>query len=326
MTAAAAVTAVLVARTTHADERSTAEELFQLGRSAVDAGDVARGCQMLEQSLKLENTLGTLLNVALCHEKLGRLATAWGEFRAVEQRSLGANPPATARAVFAREHAEALRPRLSRLHITVDPHAEVPRIVVRVDGVETERALWAAGIPVDPGERVIAATAPGKLPVELRVTVPDTPTEVSATIPVLADAPLPPAVPSAEDPRTVEAVASARARRAAGYVTGGIGLGFVAAGAVFGGLALGARDDASCAAPCYATVPDAARGTIPNPELLRAEDAYGRANVFANLSTGGFALGAVGVAVGLYLVLTAHAPPRSAVALFPSVSGVAGRF
>lgn len=302
-----------------ADERTTsAEELFVRGREAMDRGDLPRACELLEASLKQEDTLGTLLNVAICHEKLGRLATAWGEFRAVEQRALRGIPPATARATFAHEHAEALRPRLAKLRVTIDPRVDSRRLEVRVDGVIQSPELWELGFPADAGERVVRASSPGKIAVERRVNILNGPTEATVAIPLLEDAPVT-ADPTIEDKaRALEVLAGARARRSAGFVTGGVGLAFIAAGATFGALALAARTQVNrCGDPCYSTVPDAGQREVRNPALTDASAAYDRGTVFANLSTGAFALGAVGVGVGLYLVLTTT--PRRARAGTPSV-------
>src|SRR6185436_12399932 len=63
-----------------AADKSLATQLFKEGRALVDQGKVAEGCRKLEESQRLDPGGGTLLNVALCHEKEGRTATAWAEF------------------------------------------------------------------------------------------------------------------------------------------------------------------------------------------------------------------------------------------------------
>src|SRR4029079_4432145 len=131
-------------------------------------------------SLKLEDTLGTLLNVALCHEAMGRVASAWGEFRAVEQRALRSVPPQTGRVELARQHAEALLPKVSRLHISLDPKIDARVVEVRVDGALLVTEALSEGTPFDAGKRTIRASAPGKLPAELSVDVPSGPSTTIA--------------------------------------------------------------------------------------------------------------------------------------------------
>jgi hypothetical protein len=306
------------------DERASAEELFQRGRQAMDKKDYPRACELLEASLKLEDTLGTLLNVALCHEAVGRVATAWGEFRAVEQRALRSIPPQTGRVDFARQHAEGLQPKLARLKVVLDPKIDARVVEIRVDGKLMATEALVEGTPADPGKRVVHASAPKKLPVDLTIEITPGPATVSLNIPALVDAPAPVAAPAAASARDVEAALAARGRRVAGFVTGGIGLGFVVAGGVFGALALASQGNAGCAETvvqgqhgCFTTVRDASGREQPNAELQRAQSAYDRASVFANLSTAGFVLGAIGVGVGLYLVLTAKVPQQRAALVGP---------
>ena len=62
-------------------EESDAARLFREGRALVVDGRFAEACPKLEQSQRLEPRLGTQLNIAFCHEQLGKLATAWSGFQ-----------------------------------------------------------------------------------------------------------------------------------------------------------------------------------------------------------------------------------------------------
>src|SRR5687767_4595561 len=62
---------------------AAAEQLFTQARDLFDAGDYAAACPRFEASYKLDPALGTLLNLATCHERLGALASAWGRYREV---------------------------------------------------------------------------------------------------------------------------------------------------------------------------------------------------------------------------------------------------
>jgi len=312
---------VVVPSLAHADERSgariSAEELFQQGKAAMLKKDFPRACNLLADSLRAEDTLGTLLNLAICHEESGKVASAWSEFRAVEQRALAANPPQVPRAEYARQHADALRERLSRLRVVVAEGADVPGIMLRVDGVEQVKSLWDSGIPVDPGKRLVRIDAPGKKPFEVEAVVDDEKLVVTLKIPPLDDAPKDAVGPagSGTDVAALDAYAAARARRTTGFVVGGIGLAFMATGAVFGGLAFSAKGDADkCVDP-----------GCPNPSsnvsLQDAKTAYDNAKTYALLSNIGFGVGVLGAGVGAYLVLTSKVGP-SKVSVVPGLGTI----
>ena len=106
-----------------AQDRASAEELFQLGKGAMARHELLKACNYFQASLTAEFALGTLLNLAICHEQAGKIASAWAEYRTLEDRSRQETPPQLDRAQFAHDHAEALRPRLSRVRIVVSPEA-----------------------------------------------------------------------------------------------------------------------------------------------------------------------------------------------------------
>jgi tetratricopeptide (TPR) repeat protein len=83
---------VLAATAAPADAQpAEAEELFQEGRALVDAGQIERACNKFEASHRLDPSVGTLLNLGDCRERLGQVATAWATFLAAESlaRQLG---------------------------------------------------------------------------------------------------------------------------------------------------------------------------------------------------------------------------------------------
>src|SRR5262249_32964060 len=57
-----------------------AESLFREARRLVDAGRYAQACEKFSASQKLDPAVGTLLNLGLCYEKIGRTAAAWATY------------------------------------------------------------------------------------------------------------------------------------------------------------------------------------------------------------------------------------------------------
>ena len=308
------VAVALAAPSARADRTSEAEDLFRRAKGLIAQNKHAEACPLLEESYRLERARGTLLNLALCHEQVGKTSAAWGEFRRVEQEERASGAPNESRVQLAREHADKLQPRVSRLKVVVPPASRAPGLVVKVDGESKGEPLWA-GVPVDPGTHVVEATAPNKKPMILKVKVDDEGVLVGVTIPVLADAPVAapaPAQAGGANLEAVEAYASNRARRTTGFVIGGIGLATLAAGAAFGVAAIINDSDAKKCSPCT-------RGTA---EATASDQSTDRAFVFANISNVTLPLGVLGTAVGAYLVLSAG--PSHTVALAPLTRAHAG--
>ena len=307
---AALVVAMLgIAPHARADRITDAEDLFRRAKALVAQGKHQEACPLLAESYKLDPGMGTLLNLALCHEQVGKTASAWGEFRAVEQQARAATPPNESRARLAREHSDKLQPRLSRLRILVPPAARAPGLVIKIDGEEKTEGLWASGIAVDPGTRVVEASAPHKRTATTKVKIDDEGVVQNVQLAPLDDAPQ--AAPSAGggDAESVEEYAASRARRTTGYVVGGLGIAVLAAGAAFGIAAvINDKEAKRCSAPCYRNGPDGEA----------SDQATDRALVFANVANVTVPLGALGVLAGVYLVLTAG--PTKKVAVLPRAS------
>jgi tetratricopeptide (TPR) repeat protein len=295
-------------RSARADAIADAETLFRRAKALMAENKAEEACPLFKESYRLDPGQGTLLNLALCHEQTGRVASAWGEFRAVEQQARLAVPPRTDRAEMARLHAEKLEPRVARIEIIVAPDVRVTGFVVKIDGEEKAPALWS-GVPADPGPHTIEVSAPHKKSRAIDARIDGVRPLVSVKIAPLEEAPAPveSAATGAADLDKAEQYASNRARRTTGYVVGAIGLTTLAASAVFGIAAIINDDDAKKCSPC-AVGPDADASN-------RATD---RALVFANVSNVTLPIGLLGTALGAYLVLSAG--PTSKVSLQPSVS------
>jgi hypothetical protein len=152
---------VLGAATAHADP--AAEQLFRDGKELVAAGKLDEGCDKLQRSQDLEKRSGTLLNLADCREKQGRLTVAWEMF--LEAKSLAAQQGNELRVAEADRRIAAIVPRLAHLTVKLPPterrHAGT---VVLHDGIAMPPALYDVAAPVDPRTHVIEVRAPAYRP------------------------------------------------------------------------------------------------------------------------------------------------------------------
>jgi hypothetical protein len=233
------------------EDRALATALFNEARALLADGNVAPACRKLEESKRLDPLPGTLLNLAACHEKEGLLASAFAEFR--EARVLAERDHRDDRVTFADEHMRAIEPRISKLVIALA--SDTPDVRVTRDGTPLGRAAWGTRIPVDPGEHVIEASAPGKKAAHLVVTVGPDGDVQTVEIPPLADeAPAPPA-PALEASREAPPAAppALSGRRTAALAVAGVGLVGLGLGTAFGVRAIQKHDDpgAVCtSSPC----------------------------------------------------------------------------
>jgi hypothetical protein len=149
-------------------QSAEAEALFNDGRSLIKAGKLAAGCDKLAASERLESSVGTLLNLGDCREKLGKLASAWAAFRKAEAKARRTGGDDKRQAEAGRR-AALLEPRLSKLVIDVAERADGE--VVRRDGEIVDDAEWNTPLPVDPGRYTITAEAPGRQPWRTTVAI-----------------------------------------------------------------------------------------------------------------------------------------------------------
>lgn len=279
---------------------AVAQTLFDEGRALLDAGRYDEACEKLTLSQRLDPGAGTLLNLALCHEKQGGLATAWTEY--TEALALARRDRREDRITFAEEHIADLARRLPRMRIVVRDAASV---VVHLDDVVVDRVALGLAIPVNPGRHVVRATSTGKVPWmgELVVRAGES-TDVQ--VPELASSPL-----------TVES-SPASGRRTIGWTVAGVGGAAIVAGAVAGVVALDRNSQSSSLCPSE---------PCTNPDGVQASKDAVTAAWIAN---GAIAGGIVAVVVGTYLVLTSpssRAPTTKTVtALRPGFGGLAWTF
>src|SRR5690242_18727988 len=132
-----------------AETRAAADALFREGRALVKQGQFAAGCAKLEGSQNLDPAPGTLLALADCFEKDGRLASAWSTWNDAVVLSRQRNDKR--RQETAEKRAKALEGKLPKLQINVPTESAVEGLVVKRNDKLIESSIFGSAIPVDPG-------------------------------------------------------------------------------------------------------------------------------------------------------------------------------
>lgn len=309
-----------------ANDSAVATELFNAGRDLLKDGNVAAACPKLAESARLDPKVGTLARLAECEEHLGHLAAARGRW----QQALNlARSSGDARATHAEGELARIDKVVPKIEIVVsgDPPAG---LAVRLDDVELGPASLGVKLPVDPGHRMIRATAPGKKATAIEVDVRADGTVTRVVVPPLADdattpttAPPPPPLTTAtappSSPPASEPPPPSSPWRTIGLASAGVGLVAMGTGAVFGVIAKSKRDDSNAPGGCVKD--DCPAG---GPTQAR-RDAVSAGNTATMLFVIGGVLAAAGVTV--YLVAPSSSSSR-AVRVSPSVAGfdLEGRF
>lgn len=162
-----AVPSVARAQAPSPSDQRLAEALFDEGRTLMAAGKFAEACPKLAESERLDPGGGTLLNLALCHESEGKVATAQIELDAAKRQAQADKRPD--REKIATEHLAAIAPKIPKL--TVRVLKDEPTLEVKVDGAVLPKPAWGVPVATDPGKHVIEASAQWKVPVRLEADV-----------------------------------------------------------------------------------------------------------------------------------------------------------
>jgi hypothetical protein len=302
-----------------AGNAAIAEALFRHGRELLDAGKVSEACEKFAASQRADPALGTLLNLAACHEREGRTATAWSEFTDAYGQASSAHDK---RASYAQTRLVALEKTLYRVVIEVaEPPAD---LVVRLDGQPLGREALGTALPVNPGERTIEAQAAGRESWSRKLSVPKTAGQERVEIPALAAIAVPTAPPpvvekqpAGEMPLAVHVpIEPTPGRKLVGIGVAGAGVVAVGVGSIFGVKAMNRNDDSK--PHCQQNVCD--------PTGVKLND---DAKSAATVSTVLFGVGLAALGAGAWLFFSRPHDATTA-AVVPTDGGaavsVAGRF
>ncbi|MCS6898324.1 MAG: hypothetical protein RMJ98_05505 [Myxococcales bacterium] len=296
-------------------DQAAADQLFREGRQLMAEKKYAEACAKFEASQKMGPAMGTLLNLAVCHEAEGKLATAWGEFAQVEAAARrNGNKD---REEFARQHLKELEPRLPKLTVRVPPAVRKSGLVIRRNGQDLAEGAWSVALPIDPGVVKIEASAPGfqlwrgeltigekeTKEIEVPELIPEPrPEPTTSTAPI---APAPISSPSATHSIQRTALAPPTgwsATKTTGAILGGVGLLGLGVGAYFGLQAFSDREDSNARCPNMGGIEYCDRKGV---ELNNS------ARTAARLSNIGIGLGLLTLGAGAYLFFWESEAPQS---------------
>lgn len=273
-------------------DTALAEALFRDARTLMKDKKYAAACPKFEESYRLVAKLGTLLNLAACHDEQGKTGSAWGEYSKAITEAKAANEQE--RVLFAREKLDALEARLST--VIVEVSAPVAGIDVVIANNAIRKAAWGTPIPFDPGKHELVARAPGHQTFKKMIDVPPGPATTTETIPAL--------MPIAKEvAKPVEGEEDGGNTQATiGWVIGAIGLAGLGLGTGFG---------------VNTFIQDGNSNDHCDDSNLCDQDGVDLRNAAltsATISTIAFAVGGAAVAAGIIVVVTAPASPGLATA------------
>ncbi len=296
----AALVAVSPGALAQGRDATTAEVLFDEGREAVKAGDYPRACAKFRESNRLDPAPGTVLNLADCEERLGRVATAWTLYREVTQRV----PASDERHGIALARAKALAPKLPKLTVALALGSPVGTRVLR-DGVELGAAALETALPVDPGAHTIVVEAPGRQKSSRQVSL----SEAQSERVVVSAGPKASGAPGADRPK------ASNSKRTWGWVLTGVGAAGLSVGTVTGLMVLGEkrRVDDNC---------------DPDKRCNQTGmDAVDSGRTLGTVSGASFIVGGLALAGGVFLLVSgSEKQPETALQLGPGWVGAVRRF
>jgi hypothetical protein len=144
----------------------TADRLFAEGKALLGS-DLLQACGKFKESMGYNPAaIGTLMNVALCDEKLGRVASAVAKF--VEARDRATEQGLAEHVRVAEQHIAVLAPEIPHLTIKLTERIADTKILID-DRVIAIDAL--DNVAIDPGERIVVVSAPARLPYRATLVV-----------------------------------------------------------------------------------------------------------------------------------------------------------
>lgn len=280
-----------------AESVAAARSLGMQGIKLADAGDCKGAIEKLSRAESLYHAPSILSRLGECQVKVGQIVLGTENLNRVVREQLEPTAPKAFR--DAQERAKgvlaAALPKIAHLTVRVDPANVNPQITVA--GAAIPAALIGIERPTDPGTHEVVVSAPGYLEQRTSVTLAEggsqdisvklekDPSAVTTAPPPVA---APPVLTTA--PTTPPADTSPKKNNTLAYVALGVGGAGLVVGGITGFLALGKKSDLT--------------GCVDTKCPSSQADTLDGAKSMATVSTVGFAVGFVGVGVGVVLLLT----------------------
>lgn len=329
MTATWMATALL-AMPARATEPMAAEVLFDEGVEDMKAERFPQACPKIAESHRLERRAGTLFTLAECWARAARPATALARYREYlrlfERMSDADKAAQRGRDAVAAAQIERLEAEVAKLRVVLlEP---VPAgTTIKHNDRELGRPSLGTWLPLDPGEHVLVAQAPGGPATTLRVDlVKGERRAVELMVqPAVPTAPVRPPKPATALPLPRQGGAADREGlnqlEIGAVATGALAFAGLLVGTVAGIAVLGQKEDLDRLCGIGGDP------TACTPEGKREADA---AQALASLSTVGFVVAGAATFVSIALVVvdqsTSAAGGRSRVPFATLALGVSGRW
>lgn len=295
-----------------AGDRETARSLLDDGDSKLESKDFAGALKSYQAAHAIMNVPSTGIEVAKTLVKLGRLIEARDTALSVSRMSRTPNEPGA----FAKARSEAeslageLSSRIASLELKVSGADPGQELHLTIDGAAVPSALATVPRKLDPGKHQIAIASAGRADLNasvelkegekrvLELALSKAPASVAlATVPAAAAgaallaSPAPAASTVPAQAPSAPASDSKGGASSLAYVGFGVGAVGIVAGAVTGFMSLSKASSAK-------------KFCTGNDCTAEASDDIKSSKSLANISNVGFAVGVVGLGVGIYGLLS----------------------
>jgi PEGA domain len=280
-----------------AENVAAARALGLQGVQLADGGDCTSAIEKLSRAEALYHAPTILGRLGECQVVVGQIVLGTENLNRVVREELPTTAPKAFRDAQERAKAAlaAALPRIAKLTVKVEPADAAAQVTVA--GMPLPTALFGVERPTDPGVHEVVVSAPGYVQQKANVTLTEGEAE-ELDIRLVKDpatAVAPPASPPPTLTVTSAPTSPAVDRRGGGKALAFVSLGVGGAGLVVGGvtgiLAANKKGDLACEAK---RCPTSQKDTLDSARSL------------ATVSTVGFAVGLVGVGVGVVLLLTGN--------------------